>query len=116
MTKIDSKWIIKIHNKIIIWSFILLIKTASYLLIDFISKHYKLELSKYFCTNKILLLYFHIYVEVLCKIIWGGEESFISNPLQNNHKPKLENSLGLYSFLMVTFSSNNKSNINNDKI
>lgn len=50
------------------------------------------------------------------KLFGGKKKSFISNPLQNNNKPKVENLLGLYNFVMVTFSSNNKSNISNDKI
>lgn len=69
-------------------------------------------------TFVLIKYYFYIFIYMLKFFVklFGGGESFISNPLQNNHKPKLENSLGLYSFLMVTFSSNNKSNINNDKI
>ena len=65
-------------------------QTASYLLIDFISKHYNLELAKYFCTDKILLLLFHIYVEVLCKIIWGKKRVSLVTPSETTIDPNLE--------------------------
>lgn len=63
----------KRDSKIIICSFFLLIKTISFSLIDFISKHYKFELKNTFLLIK---YYFYIFIYILgffVIIIWNRQ-------------------------------------------